>query len=282
MKAVLVSAFPTAFVEMSILPALRRRVTVLDYIQPDAAEHFDFAAASPDVVLHMTEYGGHSASAGLSRACRAAGITLRSLSRKKAAWSFLPPPSGEEPEDEEVEEQQAAEEVDVTALEARAVGRDLKSARETAGLTQKELAERLSVVQPLVSRMETGQKVPDQEWCGRVLEACRLPPTWRGLVKQKEKVMSAAVSLGLPESEANDLILRLRNENGELRSQNGLLNEKLEACQADATAMSRLIGVAHAISTLQEVGIMSREDAREKALQAILVLLGGTFPGKIG
>lgn len=94
-RAILVADFPDRFVQDRILPELRKRVDVVLVAKTRAAAGLDLASYAPDVVLHMTEFGSHSTSEMLSATCRRAGITVRALSRKKASWSFLPPPRAE-------------------------------------------------------------------------------------------------------------------------------------------------------------------------------------------
>ncbi len=91
-RAILVTDFPDSFVERSVLPELRKRVDVIMVSKTLPAARLDLASYAPDVVLHMVEFGSHSHSSLLSATCRKAGITVRALSRKKAFWSFLPPP----------------------------------------------------------------------------------------------------------------------------------------------------------------------------------------------
>lgn len=51
------------------------------------------------------------------------------------------------------------------------LGENLKKARKTAGVTQKELAEQLDVYQKDISRWETGERVPSAM---ALAEMCRI------------------------------------------------------------------------------------------------------------
>ncbi len=93
MRVALFTSFPADFVNRKILPELARRgVSVVLIAEARRAPELGQALAGLDLVLHMTEMGGHSFSSHLSEACRKAGVPVRSLSRKKASWSFLPAP----------------------------------------------------------------------------------------------------------------------------------------------------------------------------------------------
>jgi hypothetical protein len=86
-RAALFTNFPTRFVNDKIIPELTRRgVEVIFVDEPKRAGGYDLRAYALDVVFHMTELGGHSKAEPLVRACRDAGVAIRSLSRKKAMW----------------------------------------------------------------------------------------------------------------------------------------------------------------------------------------------------
>lgn len=48
------------------------------------------------------------------------------------------------------------------------IGENIKKARKTAGMSQKELAERLEVYQKDISRWETGERTPSLEVFARI------------------------------------------------------------------------------------------------------------------
>jgi ribosome-binding protein aMBF1 (putative translation factor) len=54
----------------------------------------------------------------------------------------------------------------------------LRAAREQAGLTQRELASRLDVSQPMVSGGESGRVRVSERYARAVLKACGLPSSW--------------------------------------------------------------------------------------------------------
>lgn len=96
MKVVLVSSFEDRFLEQDTLPELARRgVEVVARFEAKDCRSYDFESFRQQgvtCILHMTEVGPHSASESLSRLARTAGIPIRAMSRKKASWTFLPPP----------------------------------------------------------------------------------------------------------------------------------------------------------------------------------------------
>lgn len=61
----------------------------------------------------------------------------------------------------------------------KSLGRSLRAARETAGLTQAELAKKLHRSQSLVSSAESGSVRVGQRYVQAVLKACRLPEDWK-------------------------------------------------------------------------------------------------------
>ena len=60
------------------------------------------------------------------------------------------------------------------------IGASLRRARETAGLTQVELARKLRVSQPMVAAAESGKGRVAERYIARVLKACGLPKDWAG------------------------------------------------------------------------------------------------------
>ena len=58
------------------------------------------------------------------------------------------------------------------------LGKTLRSARETAGLTQSGLAKRLKRSQSMVARAESGDLRISERYVKAVLKACRLPADW--------------------------------------------------------------------------------------------------------
>jgi len=60
-----------------------------------------------------------------------------------------------------------------------ALGRDLKAAREHAGLTQTELAKKLKKSQAAVSGAEAGKIRVSAAYVAKVLKACGLPADWK-------------------------------------------------------------------------------------------------------
>jgi transcriptional regulator with XRE-family HTH domain len=62
---------------------------------------------------------------------------------------------------------------------AASVAKRLYDARRHAGLTQAQLAKRLGKSQPMVSQAESGAARVSERYVRTVLDACRLPSTWR-------------------------------------------------------------------------------------------------------
>lgn len=102
MKVALITSFQTWFLQRHIYPQFKRRgIEIVLETTAKRIGRVKLENRGIEVVLHMTEVGPHSDSYKLSEACRKAGIPLRSLSRKKASWDFLPPPALPDPEDEQ-------------------------------------------------------------------------------------------------------------------------------------------------------------------------------------
>lgn len=59
------------------------------------------------------------------------------------------------------------------------IGRDLRKAREAAGLTQVELANKLKESQAMVSGAENGTVKTGWPYAKAVLKACGLPEDWK-------------------------------------------------------------------------------------------------------
>ncbi len=68
--------------------------------------------------------------------------------------------------------------VDAVEYARTSLARDLRSAREEAGLTQAELAKRMRKSQALVARSESGSIHIGERYFQAVLKACGLPATW--------------------------------------------------------------------------------------------------------
>jgi len=62
----------------------------------------------------------------------------------------------------------------------QSIARDLRAARNHAGLTQVELAKRLKKSQAMVSAAETGRVSVGERYVKSVLRCCGLPPDWPG------------------------------------------------------------------------------------------------------
>ena len=71
--------------------------------------------------------------------------------------------------------------VDAVSFGLQSLGRNLRLAREQAGLTQAELAKKLRRSQPMVSSAENGTDRVGQRYVLAVLAACNLPEDWKPL-----------------------------------------------------------------------------------------------------
>lgn len=60
-----------------------------------------------------------------------------------------------------------------------ALGRNLKAAREHAGLTQAELAKKLKKAQATVSGSENGKIQVSEKYVAKLLKVCGLPSDWK-------------------------------------------------------------------------------------------------------
>ena len=70
--------------------------------------------------------------------------------------------------------------VDAHSYAQGSIARGLREAREHAGLTQTELAERMGKSQTLISQAESGTARVSERYVALVLKACRLPKNWAG------------------------------------------------------------------------------------------------------
>ena len=70
--------------------------------------------------------------------------------------------------------------VDARTFVRQSIAVDLHAAREHAGLTQAELAERMGKSQTMVSQAESGTARISERYVHAVLAACGLPTTWSG------------------------------------------------------------------------------------------------------
>lgn len=70
--------------------------------------------------------------------------------------------------------------VDAHTFVRDSIAKDLRKAREHAGLTQSELAERLGKSQTMVSQAESGAARVSERYVRSVLAACGLPEDWNG------------------------------------------------------------------------------------------------------
>lgn len=300
MKVILVTAFPEKFVKNRVLPDLERRVQVLEVVRPEKADHIDFAGR-PDLVLHMTEFGSHSFSEKLSKVCRTAGVGIRSLSRKKASWSFLPAPQDGRRDDSEgeIELPPVEEEIVPESLEREARGRELKAAREIAGMNQETLAKVLGIAQSTISRYELGKAFASDEYAAKVLKACGLAPGWRGLVKQQKAEEATMMSNGSHVQAANSVpavlppidalidqteedAVQLRAVVTQLRFELDAAKFAIEKAVAEAAAekaraekaegmaesFRRHVNIIASARTLFEEGILTEKDIVEKVFLA--------------
>lgn len=69
--------------------------------------------------------------------------------------------------------------VDAIEYARTSLGKTLRAAREHAGLTQVELAAKLTKSQTLVGRSESGQMSVGSRYVAAVLKACGLPKDWK-------------------------------------------------------------------------------------------------------
>jgi DNA-binding transcriptional regulator YiaG len=70
--------------------------------------------------------------------------------------------------------------VDAIAYAQQSLARDLVEARETAGMSQTEVAKKLKVSQSMVASAEAGRTKVSERYMARVLKACGLPKNWAG------------------------------------------------------------------------------------------------------
>jgi ribosome-binding protein aMBF1 (putative translation factor) len=77
--------------------------------------------------------------------------------------------------------------VDAHTFVRQSIAIDLRAARESAGLTQAQLAERMSKSQTMISQAESGAMRVSERYVRAVLKSCGLPIDWNGTKKAKPK-----------------------------------------------------------------------------------------------
>jgi ribosome-binding protein aMBF1 (putative translation factor) len=75
------------------------------------------------------------------------------------------------------------ETVDALEYVLGALGRNLKAARESAGLTQAQLAKKLGKAQTTVSGSENGKTQVSDKYVAKVLKVCGPPHDWKAARK---------------------------------------------------------------------------------------------------
>jgi ribosome-binding protein aMBF1 (putative translation factor) len=82
--------------------------------------------------------------------------------------------------------------VDAHTFIRSSIGADLRAAREHAGLTQAELAERMGKSQTMVSQAESGTARVSERYVKAVLKSCGLPEDWSGAKKPRKRARKVA------------------------------------------------------------------------------------------
>lgn len=78
--------------------------------------------------------------------------------------------------------------VDAEEYMATSIGNDLKAARVLAGMTQDQLAAKLSRSQAMVSAAERGAVEVGERYVQAVLMACGLPHAWKPTRKDQSRI----------------------------------------------------------------------------------------------
>ena len=86
-----------------------------------------------------------------------------------------------------------------------ALGRNLKAARDHAGLTQEELAKKLGKAQTTVSGSESGKIRVSEKYVAKVLKVCGLPLDWRAPVARAAPAAKATALEAMIETVLADL-----------------------------------------------------------------------------
>jgi ribosome-binding protein aMBF1 (putative translation factor) len=82
--------------------------------------------------------------------------------------------------------------VDAHSFVRQSIATDLRAARESAGLTQAQLAERMDKSQTMVSQAESGVMRVSERYVRSVLKACGLPMSWTGSKPSKTRKRKVA------------------------------------------------------------------------------------------
>jgi transcriptional regulator with XRE-family HTH domain len=123
--------------------------------------------------------------------------------------------------------------VDALEFTLISLGRNLKTAREHAGLSQAELAKKLGKAQTTVSQAEAGKIRVSEKYVLGVLSACGLPDDWRAPVYRTRVGASNAVEI-VDEANGQTVIATTRRWPG-LRAAEHVA-EQLDQWIADAVA----------------------------------------------
>jgi ribosome-binding protein aMBF1 (putative translation factor) len=87
--------------------------------------------------------------------------------------------------------------VEAHAFVRGSIASDLRAAREAAGLTQVELAEKLGKSQTMVSQAESGAARVSERYVRTVLKACRLPADWTGPKQRPKRAIKPQKAAGV-------------------------------------------------------------------------------------
>lgn len=90
------------------------------------------------------------------------------------------------------EKMRAGEKPDGADWARAELGRTMRRARETAGLSQVQLAKKMRKSQTLISRAEAGELAITERFAAAVLKACGLPANWPAAAQGRAKRGRAA------------------------------------------------------------------------------------------
>ena len=135
----------------------------------------------------------------------------------------------------------------------------IKEAREGAGLTQKQLSEKIGVAQSNLARWETGRRNPKLESLQRIAAACGVPADW--LLSNKSEI--AAIKAGL------------FNRPQTCKSVFSQIPQSL----LDSCTANQIAEIAHAIDAAYQSGRKStRAEVDEDGNDIVWLQIGNDFP----
>lgn len=278
MRAMLFSNFPSRFLREKVEPELKRRgVELLAMDEMKNVDKYDLATMRPDIVLHMHEMSNHSDSKALTKACQLARVPVKAFSRKKASWSFLPPPGprGEETvvdvEDGELEMEPDSEKTDVERG-VLAAGMSMEEAVEIGHLYLKERDEArqaLGETRQQLAETRTKLATAEREYGKKSVAITSLESRLKEFEREKRQLVDKVNELVEQKVLLERTIEEAREDRVTLQKELDTAFERVRAREAEIKTLAekgspRVEKLLSALTTLVEEGLMDEAVAWRK------------------